>query len=123
MSSATRNALSELLIRTGAELFTQTQFHLFACPCQHCRDYAAIWNCLGVDDRHELLASVPDLFKPAPEPKPADDELLRAAIDSVIAREDDEAWPDISKQIVCLILAEDEFEPLRQRIFSSLFDC
>jgi hypothetical protein len=120
-----RNALSDLLIATGRDLFIATQAHTFTCVCEDCQNCRAIWAALRLDDRSELLRSLPDLFNPdykPEEPTPAEDELLRAAIDSVIAREDDEAWPDVSHQVVALVMTDPDFEPLRERIFRSLFD-
>jgi hypothetical protein len=114
-----------LLISTGRDLFITTQSHLFTCDCENCQNCRAIWAALALDDRSELLRGLPDIFNPDYKPaqkKIRDDELLEAAIDSVIAREDDAEWPDISQQVVAKIMTDPDFEPLRERIFRSLFD-
>ncbi len=52
-----------------------------------------------------------------------DDDLLTAAIREVVERADSENLPDVSTQVVALILSSDDYEPLRERIYRNLFDC
>ena len=121
-------ALTDLIIKTGTELARDTRTHPQTCECGDCETLLSIWLALD-DEGHAQITEVwENSFAGCPVEsdvalKREQDDLLALAINSVIAREDDEAWPDLSTQVVTLILTDDSFEPLRWRVFRSLFDC
>ncbi len=111
-------------ISEGAALVFETRTHPIECPCERCADCLRILRAMQPEERAELKAlafsSVQEFYDS--EIRRRDDDLLTAAIREVVERDDSEELPDISTQVVALILSSDEYEPLRESIFSRLFN-
>ena len=117
-------ALTALLVKGAMQLTRETQSHSNGCRCELCITLFALWLSLGSEGRASLNAQVWDSFPACPVASDLDvrreDDLLSVAIRQVIERHADEL-PDISDQVVQLILSDDTFAPLRERIYRSLF--
>ncbi len=105
--------LTALLASEGAKLSYAVRTHEQCCECEDCESLWSIWAALPAEGQAAMMA---DIAKREAE------ELLDLAIRTVIARDDSADLPDVSTQVTALIMTDETFAPLRERIYSSLFD-
>lgn len=131
-------AWTALLVRTATSYVLETRGHSNTCACDACEELFAIWLILPAEDQVAIkvmqqayagvrsdIPCLPATHDDIGSLTSEESLLLRTAISAVVSHADSgrqqSNLPDLPVQLVGLIMKEQVFAPLRQRIYRSLF--